>query len=34
MSRPRRQIPNPGLGALALILLIAGMVVLGMAFTT
>jgi len=34
MSGPRRRIPNPGLGALALVLLIAGIVVLGMAFTS
>ncbi len=34
MSRPRRQIPNPGLGVLALVLLLAGIVVLAMAFTS
>jgi hypothetical protein len=32
MSGPRRRIPNPGLGAFALLLLIAGIVVLGMAY--
>lgn len=34
MSGPRRRIPNAGLGALALLLIIAGIVVLGMAFTS